>query len=194
MSDEQEKIWLARVATGDEQAFRDLYDQYADKVYTKAIAYLRSPLEAQDTVQEIFLKIWEKKETLPGISHFPAWLNVITRNYLINILQKKIPSDINEGIYRQIPSGDPLQPAAQLDLKEISGLIQEAVNKLSPRQQKVYRLSREQGMTHQQVASELGISYDTVREHMGLALKNIRSWLQDHYGKIGILLSFWIRS
>ncbi len=70
----------------------------------------------------------------------------------------------------------------------MSQLIREAVEKLSPRQQQVYRMSREQGITLQQIALQLGISYDTVREHMSNALKSIRAYLEEHYGEISLLL------
>lgn len=188
MSDAAENIWLIRVAAGEETAFRYLYDQYAAKVYTMALSYLKSPLEVQDAVQDIFVKVWEKRALLPEVNNFPAWLHVIARNHLINSLQKKIPSNFQQELAGQEPLEDHRLPAQQLDMKEMSQLIREAVNKLSPRQQQVYRMSREQGITLNQIATQLGISYDTVREHMNNALKNIRAYLEEHYGEISILL------
>ena len=178
---------LRLIAQGCEQSFRKLYDLYAGKVYTMAIVYLRSPMEVQDVLQEIFVKIWEKRASLVEIDNFPAYLHVITRNLLINRLQKKIPVFTqDESSLQAIPDDRHLQQ--QLDHRELATLISRAITQLPPRQQQVYRLSREQGLNHQQIAKELGLSYDTVREHMSKALKNIRAILEKQYGQLGLLL------
>lgn len=180
---------LRLIAQGCEQSFRKLYDLYAGKVYTMAIGYLKSPMEVQDALQEIFVKIWEKRDSLVGIDNFPAYLYIITRNLLINRLQKKIPVFSQDELSLQaIPDNRHLQQ--QLDYRELAVLIARAIAQLPQRQQQVYRLSREQGLDHQQIAKELGLSYDTVREHMSKALKNIRASLEKQYGQFGLL--FWL--
>ena len=166
---------------------------YAGKVYTMAMGYLKSPIEVQDVVQEIFVKIWEKRNSLTEIDNFPAYLHVITRNLLINKLQKKIPVfSQNELTLQGIPEDRHL-PHQQLDYRELTVLVSRAIAQLPPRQQQVYCLSREKGLNHQQIAKELGLSYDTVREHMSKALKNIRTSLEKQYGQYGLLLwLFWL--
>lgn len=164
---------------------------YAGKVYTMAIGYLKSPVEAQDVVQEIFVKIWEKRDSVTEIGNFPAYLHVIVRNLLINKLQKKIPVFSPNELALQVPEDRHL-PHQQLDYRELTELIAAAIAQLPPRQQQVYCLSREKGLNHQQIAKELGLSYDTVREHMSKALKNIRYSLEKQYGQYGLLLwLFW---
>lgn len=153
-----------------------------------AIGYLKSPMAAQDVVQEIFVKIWEKRGSLTVIDNFPAWLHVITRNLLIDHLQKKIPVfELNELTREAIPEDRHL-PQQQLDYRELTVLISRAIAQLPPRQQQVYSLSREQGLSHQQIARQLNLSYDTVREHMSKALKTIRASLEKQYGQYGLLL------
>jgi RNA polymerase sigma-70 factor (family 1) len=179
---------LQLIAGGCEQSFRKLYDLYAGKIYSMAIGYLRSPMAAQDVVQEIFVKIWEKRDSLTAMDNFPAWLHVVTRNLLINHLQKKIPLfGLNELIREAIPEDRHL-PQQQLDYRELTVLISRAIAQLPPRQQQVYSLSREQGLSHQQIARQLNLSYDTVREHMSKALKTIRASLEQQYGQYGLLL------
>jgi len=179
---------LQLIAEGCEQSFRKLYDLYAGKIYSMAIGYVKSPMAAQDVVQEIFVKIWQKRDSLTAIDNFPAWLHVITRNLLINHLQKKIPVfGLNEVSQEAIPEDRHL-PQQQLDYRELTALISRAVAQLPPRQQQVYSLSREQGLSHQQIARQLDLSYDTVREHMSKALKNIRSSLEKQYGQYGLVL------
>ncbi len=179
---------LQGLAGGSERSFRELYDLYAGRIYTMAMGYLKSPMEAQDVVQEIFVKIWEKRNGLTSIDNFPAYVHVITRNLLINQLQKKIPVFSQHELTEHAIPEDRHQPQQQLDYRELATLITSAVAQLPARQQQVYRLSREQGLNHQQIAKELNLSYDTVREHMSKALKNIRDNLQKQYGEFGLLL------
>jgi len=178
---------LPLVAGGCEQSFRKLYDQYAGRIYTMALCYLKSPVSAQDTVQEVFIKIWEKRNSLTGIDNFPAYLRVIARNQLINQLQKKIPPVTHDGLLEQAIPEDRNLPHKQFDYRELVSLSSQAVEQLPPRQQQIYRLSREDGLDHQQIARELSLSYDTVREHMSKALKNIRGSLEKQYGSVGLL-------
>lgn len=183
---------LQLIAGGCERSFRKLYDLYAGKVYTMAMGYLKSPLEAQDVVQEIFVKVWEKRDGLPAIDNFPAYLYIIARNQLINQLQKKVPVYNQDELILQAIPEDRHLPQQQLDYRELTTLISHAIEQLPSRQQQVYRLSREQGLSHQQIAKQLNLSYDTVREHMSKALKNIRASLEKEYGQIGVLLwLFW---
>jgi RNA polymerase sigma-70 factor (ECF subfamily) len=186
----EENNWLRLVAAGNERAFRSLYDEHAGMVYALAFSYLKSSLGAQDVVQEVFLKIWEKRSDLPSVNNFPGWLRILTRNYLINSLRKKIPAAFQEDISRLEFAEKGLPPSGQLDYKEMAGIIRQAVSALPPRQQQVYKLSREKDLTLNEIASGLGISYNTVREHMTAALKSIRAFLEQHYGEIGLL--FWI--
>ena len=173
---------LKLIAGGDEIAFRQLYDLYAGKTYTLAITYLKSPFLAQDIVQEVFIKVWEKRTLLYEVKNFPAYLHVMTRNLLIDQLQKKLPVYNENNWTDNMLKEDRHLPQQQLDYRELATLIRQAVEQLPFRQQQVYRLSRDQHFTHQQIASELKLSYDTVREHMSKALKNIRAILEKHYG------------
>jgi RNA polymerase sigma-70 factor (ECF subfamily) len=193
MTVEEENNWLELVAAGNERAFRSLYDEYAGSVYALAFSYLKSPLAAQDVVQDVFLKIWEKRGDLSSVSNFPGWLRILTRNYLINSLKKKIPTSFKEDISRLEFAEKGLPPSGQLDYKEMASIIRQAVHALPPRQQQVYKLSRDKDFTLNEIAAELGISYNTVREHMTAALKNIRTYLEEHYGTMGLLIWIFFR-
>jgi RNA polymerase sigma-70 factor (ECF subfamily) len=174
---------LKSLAAGDETAFRQLYDLYAGKIYTLAITYLKSPIAAQDIVQEVFIKVWEKRALLSKVENLPAYLHVMTRNLLIDQLQKKLPVYNENNWTDNTLTEDRHLPQQQLDYRELATLIRRAVEQLPFRQQQIYRLSRDRHFTHQQIARELNLSYDTVREHMSKALGNIRAILEKHYGR-----------
>lgn len=182
----EEKELLLRVAQGNEKAFHTLYQSYFGKVYAMCLHYLSNPLTAQDIVQEVFSRIWLKRNDLPAILHFEAWLITITRNLLINELRKTYPAG---GELTEAGSGNPHDT---LDYRELEKLLQQAIEKLSPRQQQVYRLSRVAGYSHKEIATQLGISVDVSREHLSKALHHIRTFLLERYGATGLLVSLII--
>ncbi|WP_316748446.1 RNA polymerase sigma-70 factor [Pedobacter gandavensis] len=183
-----EQELLEEVAGGNESAFKLLYDTYAGKVYTMGMKYLKSPFLAQDAVQEVFVKVWKNREQLTSLNSFPAWLTTISRNQLINDLQRQFPMDSLDSIspdhQHQAITGD------EVDYRELEKVIKIGISSFSPRQQQIYILSREEGLSHKQIAAQLNISYDMVREHMSLALKNLRKFLENHYTHLLLLWLF----
>jgi RNA polymerase sigma-70 factor (family 1) len=190
MTVEEENNLLGLVAAGNERAFRGLYNEYAGRVYAWVFSYLKSSLATQDVVQDVFLKVWESRSHLSSVNNFPGWLRVLTRNHMINSLQEKIPVNFQGDISSLEFAEKALPPSGQLDYKEMVGIIRQAVSALSPRQRQVYQLSRDKDLTLNEISAELGISYNTVREHMTAALERIRTYLKEHYGAMGLFI--WI--
>jgi len=184
---------LLMVSTGDEKAFRQMYDQYWNRIYTMALLYFKSPVMAQDMVQEVFLKVWVNRAELPSINNFGAWLHIIARNLLLTTLRKKTTlltgrMDDDNSVPDQRPTAE-----EQLSVKETAGLIRRAIEQLPPQQQKIYRMSKEQGLKLTEIAAALHLSHNTVREHMSKALKNIRLYLLRHLEIGTIVLSLLMR-
>lgn len=182
---------LEEIAGGNESAFNLLYDKYAGKVYAMGIKYLKSPFLAQDAVQEIFVKIWNNRGQLPYVRSFPAWLGTISRNQLINELQKQVPMEVLEESHPGARHEIVPVAGSEIDFRELEQLIKKGVESLSPRQQQIYKLSREEGLSHKQIAVQLSISYDVVREHMSKALKNLRIFLENNYRYMLLLWLFF---
>src|ERR1700730_13493028 len=127
-----EKFLLQQIAGGDEQAFRTIFEKYKNKVYGFAFHYTRSVVQSEEIVQEIFLKVWVKKETLPQIENFEGWLYITTRNLSLNTL-KKIAYDYS---YRGTLAAEPRARSLEdeLILKDLHELVRKAVEELPPQQ------------------------------------------------------------
>lgn len=185
-----EQELLEEVAGGNESAFKLLYEKYAGKVYTMGMNYLKSPFLAQDAVQEVFVKVWKNRQQLSTLNSFPAWLTTITRNQLINDLQRLVPMDSLEAIHPDVIDHHQASTGNEIDYRELEKVIKIGIDSFSPRQQQIYKLSREDGLSHKQIAAQLNISYDMVREHMSNALKNLRKFLENHYTHLLLLWLF----
>ncbi|MGV3528070.1 MAG: RNA polymerase sigma factor [Flavisolibacter sp.] len=181
-----ENALLQRVANGDEAAFSSLFHQYWDNIYGVALMLTKSAAIAEDMVQEIFVKVWLKRSLLPEVENFQNFLFIVARNHIFDELRKRSrEQDFVNHLIAYFKS-DPGNPELDLLHKESGRLLQAAVSKLPEQQRQVYVLSREQGLSQDQIAAQLGISRNTVRNHMARALQSLREFLTRHAS--GLLL------
>ncbi|MFT4093523.1 MAG: RNA polymerase sigma-70 factor [Niabella sp.] len=174
----RENNLLEQVAQGNEVAFRQLYDHYRDKVYSLGMHLTRSEYLAEEIVQEVFLKTWTKREELQHIDYFNSWLRTVTRNTCIDYLrsaeiENKVLALLAAKIENSIRSAED-----EVLSREYDQVLLEAIRQLPPQRQKIYLLSRQQGLKQEEIARQLNISVYTVKEHIKLALKSIRAYLE----------------
>jgi RNA polymerase sigma-70 factor (ECF subfamily) len=171
---------LSAIAKGDEAAFRQLFDQYWDNIYGVAFAFTKSPVIAEEMAQDVFVKIWLKREHLPQVKKFGDYLFIIARNHIFSELRKKILeqpfSDHLLNYFQETGN----TPENRLLLRETEQLLQKAIEQLPPQQHLIYCLSRDQGLNQEEIAAKLDISKNTVKSHMSKALQFIRNYLQMH--------------
>jgi RNA polymerase sigma-70 factor (family 1) len=171
-----EKVLLQRIAGGDKAAFKIIHDHYWPVLYSTATRFLKSPDEAMDVVQEVFFKIWVKRETLTSIDDFKSWLFITTRNKLVSAFRKKQRIHaLNQG-YLQKETFYNI-PEEKLALKQLEQCISEGVAQLSPQQQLIYDLTRNEGLSHDEIAGRLGIAKKTVSNIITRALSGLRRYL-----------------
>lgn len=178
-----------RVAEGEEEAFTILFNQYWDNIYSVAFLLTKSEAMAEDVVQDIFLKIWHKRTELTGLERLDNYLFVLARNHIFSEFKKlRIRKEHVERLKAYFNNREDT-PEDRLLQKEANVLLARAVSGLAVQQQQVYRLSREQGFSYEEIAAKLGISVHTVRNHMSRALRHIREALQ-RGGNAGVVALF----
>jgi len=183
---------LKSVANSDLDAFRRLYDHYLQKVYSYSYFLTRSTEQAEDLTQELFAKIWIKRAELRSIENFDAWLTTVVRNSAYNFLKRHA---VEQKALRRIEitkQPDNLSIEDALISKEYSKIFQEAINQLPPQQKKVFLLSRNEGLKQEEIASNLGVSLNTVKNHMKAALFSIRTYMKSYVSSflVWLLLKF----
>ena len=170
---------LARLAHGDENAFGILFHHYRHKIYAYAFHLTRDPGQADELVQETFLKVWLHRDKLPHLLRFDNWLFTIARNQVFDMLKDTARET---ALRRQAADIDILETGANpteehLTFRENELRLQQAVDRLPPRQKLIFTLSRHKGLKHEEIADELHISRNTVKTHLVQALKTLRSLL-----------------
>lgn len=175
-----EKALLQQLAKGSEEAFTAIFHHYKGRLYHYIFTITSSRETAEDTVHDVFLKIWNHRKKLANIENMSAYLYRACHNQAISGLRRMAKETLilAELQHEDIPLLPDVDPASQ---REIRNSIQEAVNKLSPQQRKIFLLSRQHGLKHKQIAEQLGVSIHTIKTHLGQALRFLREEVGQQY-------------
>lgn len=166
---------LLYLKDGDHAAFGELFIRYGELMYAHAYNKLRNENDARDSVQEMFLKIWQLRESLVITKNMGAYLFVLLRNHIFNLIKHKqvareyrIAFDIaNEesGIYTDTLVRE----------KQFAALIEDEIANLPPRMRMVFEMRRKQHLSNKEVAQRLGITESTAADQMKKALRILRN-------------------
>lgn len=180
-----EKELFSRVAQGDEEAFNTLFHRYVPRLHTLITKVTRSEGVAKDIIQEVFLYLWMDRESLANVEVPQNWIFKIAYNRSYSWLARQFSRNrkYNEFIQRNPVEGvDSLEHTVFLN--ETARLIHEATALLPEQARKIFQLSRETGLKAADVADQLEISVQTVRNSLVRSVKFIKEYLAQH----GILL------
>jgi RNA polymerase sigma-70 factor (ECF subfamily) len=179
---------LKRTAEGDERAFASLFHAYHQDLGSYIFKLTDSQTVAEEIVQDTFIKAWQQRSTLPEIKNFRSWLFTVSRNNALNAMRDHSRQLLkhNEWVKQQDFTSEMRDTA---DIVYLNKVIAEAIAGLPAQQQRAYLLSRENTMTHAQIAIEMQISPNTVKRHISIALQTIANYLRTHYPDL--LAIFW---
>lgn len=180
-----------RIAHGDEGAFRQVFHQYGARIYPYILRIVKEEATARELVQEVFLKLWIARETLPSIDKPSAWLFRIASNLAITYFRRQ---ELDKKILREMAhtSAKEVDTLDELTGKELKLLIHQAVQQLPAQRKRIYELTREQGLSRKEVAAQLGLSENTVRNQLGLALQTIQESIRNNSGYyLPLVLLLW---
>lgn len=173
---------------GDEKAFEKLFYIFKDDVYTYALSLIKSPEVAKEVVQETFIKVWSRKEQIKNKQTIKAYIFTIARNLVIDTFRKtKRDLALREEVYHSSEKLYHLN-ASNLDEVVLKKISNKAIQQLSPKRKEVFLLSREAHLSYVEISEQLGISVNTVKNHITKALDVIREYLHRHSD----LLFWWL--
>jgi RNA polymerase sigma-70 factor (family 1) len=167
---------------GDQRAFTVFYKRYADTVYESILYFLKDPLEAEEAVQELFARIWQKRTFLNIQDNVAGYLVMSCRNLVIDKLRK---------IKRDQTLLDRLRAVATSDIEDGSSmeaealvlkqweLLQRAISKLPEQRRRVFELCKLEGKSYQEAADIMGIAVGTVSVQITKAKKDIQEQLRN---------------
>jgi RNA polymerase sigma-70 factor (family 1) len=172
-----DNILLERLKAGDTLAFKAIYERYWQRLYRLALSKTRVPGVAEELVQEIFVRLWERRDGL-NVDNLEAYLTTAVRYGVISYFRQQISTRQHTAV---LP--DDIDPATASDIaltvREIRTTIDEAIANLPDKTRQIFTMSRFEELPHKQIANALEVSEKTVEYHITQALKSLRTRLRD---------------
>ncbi|QJB30387.1 RNA polymerase sigma-70 factor [Chitinophaga oryzae] len=181
--DEREQ--LLAIAAGNEAAYTRMFNTYSQQVFNAAMLYLKDPAAAREVVQEIFMRVWLKREALNAIDDFSDYLFILTRNHIYDSFRKQQVKQKAMAYLGMQEPGYANDTDHVVQDHQYQQILHDAIDSLPPARKKIY-LARKQGLSNEEISHQLNISVHTVKKQLQLALRSLRSIIKQQ------LNHFWI--
>ncbi|MBN1926747.1 MAG: RNA polymerase sigma-70 factor [Prolixibacteraceae bacterium] len=184
------KELLILIQKDDRVAFYHIYERYCKRLFGFVLKYVKQKEDAEEIVQEVFVKIWESRNKIDTYSSFESFLFTVAYNTTISMLRKKA----NETKYfEHVKSLQSVNSSPSLideiHFHELKDKVQSLLDELTPRQKEIFQLSREEGLSHDEIARKLDISVNTVKKHIANTLAFLKSRINKNL-TVNLLFAF----
>jgi RNA polymerase sigma-70 factor (ECF subfamily) len=184
--------FIKNLQDGDEACFNQLFEYFAAKIYNFAFSYLKDKTETEELVQIVFVKFWEKKEKLSASENVKGYLFKIAVNSLYDFIRSKKRLHVFQSILDdsiQIGSNSTWDEVVSRDLIE---QYQELLKQMPEKRRLIFEMSRNEGKSHQEIATQLGISIRTVENQIHRGVAFLKSNLQANQYLLVLFVSLFV--
>ncbi|MFV0506904.1 MAG: RNA polymerase sigma factor [Bacteroidales bacterium] len=181
---------VLKLKEGEVQAFNSLFKTYSSKLYVFALGYLKSKEDAEGLVQEVFIKVWDKRTSLKPELSFKSFIFTIAYNIVKKTFRAR--AQFRHFADTEVLDYVSVETTEVLDYNSTKNLIFDIVKLLPEKRRMVFVKSRFDGLTNEEIAKEFGISKKTVENHLNLAIKYIRGKLSDSDLALMLFFSLFI--
>jgi RNA polymerase sigma-70 factor (family 1) len=166
---------IDRLKSGDDGALTAIYKKYWQQLYLSAYHILKDEQACEDIIQELFIKLWDNRSSVQISVSLKAYLYASIRYEVYRQVRNSMStSDVFDTLFDRLQTPVDYE---NIEYKELIAQVSSAVNALPQKCREVYKLSREEYLSHKQIASRLNISTKTVENHLTKALKQLRTSL-----------------
>jgi RNA polymerase sigma-70 factor (ECF subfamily) len=178
---------MMMVVPKEEKGFKLVFETHYPRLLRFANEYVGDRFDAENIVQDVFLKLWEKRASLPTEINLQAYLLTMVKNQCLDFLRHRQMVESNSVDWETVQQREASFnlyalnqfDAEQPDIESLERLVEKAINELPEQCRKVFELSRYDGLKYKEIAERLGISVKTVETHMSNALRILRVTLKD---------------
>ncbi len=181
---------IARFRKGDMDAFRKIYESHSKSLYRFAFSYLKDSFEAEEIVQDVFLKVWEKREEVDEQKSFTSYLYRITVNKVFNELKHRVVKKKYEQHALKFDQITGETPESSIQFQELNTKLEQLLSKLPEQQRNIFIMSCWKGFSNVEIADNLNISIRTVENQIYRAAKFVKLHLNDDYPLTILLIVF----
>lgn len=169
---------VKRLAGDDKKALDELYTYYYPRLYNFAKKFLKVEDEINDILQDVFIKLWENRKNIKNVETFNGWIFTITKNALISYFREKTKLLAFESRVKEMATSEGFFIDDSTEYKDIKEKVEQLIEQLPEKRKLIFKLSREQGLSHKEIAVQLGISVKTVEDHIMHVIRFLRNHLK----------------
>ncbi|MEX2573778.1 MAG: RNA polymerase sigma-70 factor [Balneolaceae bacterium] len=177
-----DKDIIIRLRNNDREAFRKVYWAHRKSVYGLALRYLKDSQLAEDAVQDIFLKLWQNRDSLDSGKSLRGFLFTSLKHHVLNMIKSRKRRVLRQMEYTRFTDDQTDDPESRMLLSEYEHIFNRGLQKLPARKQLIYRLKSIDGYSNKEIAGRLGVSIHTVKSQYSRANKFIRKFMSIHSG------------
>jgi RNA polymerase sigma factor (sigma-70 family) len=174
-----ESQWISRIAQQDQLALSQLYDRYAQIIYSIAYRSLQSAEESEELVMDVFAQVWKTADRYDAAkARVDTWLFMMTRSRVCDRLRsRQRRTKVTDALiaFDQVPT---MTESPSIEISERRSIIISALGTLPIEQRQVLELSYYSGFSHREIAEQTGLAIGTVKTRIRLGLEKLRSALQ----------------
>lgn len=179
-----EKQLLEQIAGGDQAAFKLVFDTYKAKVYTFVLNFIHSPVDAEEIVQETFVSLWQQRSTLLSVEHPRNYIYTLVRNKTMRYIDNAIRDEKALKLIWANMQTEVNFTQEAVEFQESMRQINYALSMLPEQKQKIFKMCRNEGLSHAEIAVRTGLSKSRVKNIMVEVLKYLKVFMADSAVKI----------
>lgn len=176
----EELLLFDRIKGGDQGSFKQIYDRYWEPLYVHALVMLEDEFLAQDAIQELFIKLWDRRAETCITTNVKSYLYASARNMVISkIRQQTRRTRFSDEFEQRYKDWDEMT-VEKLETRSLEELIDSCIDALPDRMQEVFKLSRKEHLNSKEIADKLGTTEGTVKKQLSNSIKVLRLALAKH--------------
>lgn len=170
--------YIKRLSEGDKQAFDALFLLYYPKIKAFVLGFVKNEDDASDLAQDVFIRVWNHRANLVRVESFGGYLFRIAKNIIFDFFRRRSLYEKYAQEEGQLKVDEiSWEPNEVLDARELEILIYGIVDKMPEKRQAIFKMSRHQRLSNDEISKQLGVSKRTVETHISNALKELREFI-----------------
>jgi RNA polymerase sigma-70 factor (ECF subfamily) len=188
---DDEKLLVSKLRNNEVKSFDLLFEKYSAKLYRFSFTLLKNHEDSKEIVQETFFRVWDKRREIDSSKSFKSFLFTISYHLIIDQLRLKLKDQEYRKFLKEYFKTEEVKIDSVTDYETLNRQISAVIEGLPVKRKQIFIMSREQGLSHKEIAGQLNISVKTVENQINLALKLIKLRLGNDIFPVMLFLSLY---